>query len=167
MIQKSQYVVWSKQVDKSKERFCLRYAMWTLAASLSSQFQVIRDKLYPETRRLLDALDTERSELGARSLEHAQAWLLITIYEFMRNDYSRSLVSAGRAFRLVQLMHLHEIDSPKYAANYVQDWTDIESARRTFWMAFTVDCFTGIHEGLTLTFNEAEVRGCPLTQSHT
>ncbi|KAK8098721.1 Zn(II)2Cys6 transcription factor [Apiospora kogelbergensis] len=84
--------------------------MWTLAASLSSQSQMVRDGLYTEARRLLYDLELDTSELGASSLEYAQAWILVAIYEWTSNDYTRSLMSAGRAFRCVQLLRLHELD---------------------------------------------------------
>ncbi|KAM0810169.1 putative Zn(2)-C6 fungal-type domain-containing protein [Seiridium cardinale] len=158
MIQRSRYRIWSKQPEKSKQRRCLQYAMWTLAASLSSQFEAFRDSLYTEGRQLLDALELEKSEPGFASLEHSQAWILLSIYEFMRNDYSRGLVSIGRAFRSIQLMRLHELDISRATSDVTKDWVELESARRTFWTAFTIDCFTAIHGGLPLTFNEQEIR---------
>lgn len=158
--------------------------MWTLAASLSSQFQFIRGELYTEARQLLDALEMDtfgggNNGVGGGSgsstssisssptnsidipgpkggIEQVQAWILLSIYEFMSDDYQRGLVSAGRAFRLVQLMRLHEIDR-RPATNLQGDWIDIESTRRTFWLAYTIDRFTSVNDELPLTFNEHEV----------
>lgn len=54
--------------------------MWTLASSLSSQFQVAGRQFYAETRQLLHALESE--EPGHQiSIEQAQAWTLLAIYE--------------------------------------------------------------------------------------
>ncbi|KAK8103268.1 Transcription factor [Apiospora sp. TS-2023a] len=161
MIQKGQYLGWTKQLDKSKKQICLQYAMWTIAATHSSQFQALRDGLYSETRRVLDNLELEPSEQGVLSLEYIQAWLLIAVYEWSHNDYHRSLVSAGRAFRSVQLMRLHDLDgcvATASAASWTGDWVEMESARRTFWMAFMFDCFTATHGEVPLTFNESEIR---------
>lgn len=60
--------------------------MWTLAASLSTQFQHIRDSLYTGTKQMLEAMER------------------------------RGWMSAGRVFRLVQLMRLYEIDGPGVTA---------------------------------------------------
>lgn len=157
MIHKGRYRSWTKEPDKCKKQICLQYAMWTMAASHSSQFQMVRDGLYSEARRVLDTLELEPSEHGVLSLEYIQAWLLVAVYEWTINDYHRSLMSAGRAFRSVQLMRLHELDGIASSTSWSGDWVDMESARRTFWVAFTIDCFTAIHGGLPLTFHEPEV----------
>ena len=166
MIQKGRYRTWTKQVDKSKKLVCLQYAMWTLAASLSSQFQMVREGLYTEARRLLYDLELDTSEIGSPSLEYAQAWILIAIYEWTSNDYTRSLMSAGRAFRSAQLLRLHELDGASSLGSWTEDWVALESGRRTFWIAYTIDCITAIHGGLPLTFNEEGV-GLPIPQNHT
>ncbi|KAK3324864.1 hypothetical protein B0H66DRAFT_587751 [Apodospora peruviana] len=163
MLQKSRYMAWSKQLGKSKEHTCLQYAMWTLAASLSSQFHFLRKRLYTETRQMLDALELDcgpPSETGHQPLllERSQAWILLSIYEFTSVEYQRGLVSAGRAFRMVQLTHLYEVDSPNFVPNRPGDWDDLESMRRTFWLAYTLDRFTGINNGPALTFIEQEIR---------
>jgi hypothetical protein len=164
MLQKFRYLSWSKNPNKPKQKLCLQYAMWTLAASLSSQFQLIRADLYTEARQLLDAIEANGS--GQQCLEQAQAWLLLSIYELTSNTcnyYQRGMVSAGRAFRLVQLLRLNEIDGPGQAALSANglaqdDWIDIECMRRTFWVAYTIDRFMSVIDGLSLTFNERQVR---------
>ena len=60
-------------------------------------------------------------------------------------------------------MRLNEMDGPSHAsmneqANGECDWVDIESMRRTFWVAYTIDRFTSAIDGLPLTFNERRVR---------
>jgi hypothetical protein len=161
MLQKFRYLSWSKQLDKTKQKVCLQYAMWTLAASLSSQFQLLRTELYRETRQLLDALEMDNDESGPKCIEQVQAWILLSIYEFMSHDYQRGLVSAGRAFRLVQLMRLYEIDG-NHATNLQGNWVDIESCRRTFWVAYTMDRFMGVHDNLPLTLSESTVYHVPI-----
>lgn len=163
MLQKFRYLSWSRQPGKTKERTCLQYAMWTLASSVSSQFQLIRLDLYAEARQLLESLDVHSQD--HQCLEQVQAWILLSIYELTSNmcNYQRGMVSAGRAFRLVQLMRLNEMDGPSHAAMGGQatgeyDWIDIESMRRTFWVAYTIDRFTSAIDGLPLTFNERHVR---------
>lgn len=157
MILKSRYLGWSKQPNKTKEKMCLQYAMWSLAASLSSQFHFIQADLYIEARKILDDLDAGRQEVDPIPLEQVQAWLLLSMYEFTSVNCRRGQVSLGRAYRLIQLMKLHEMDGP--SAAYSQgDWIEVESARRTFWVAFIIDRFTSAYETLPLTFNEQQVR---------
>ena len=147
---------------------CLQYAMWVLAASLSSQFQLIRRDLYTEARHLLDTLETDcqdnQTYPNCICIEQVQAWILLAIYELTSDtcNYQRGMVSAGRAFRLVQLMRLYEIDGHNHVGTSCQgqgqgDWIDIESMRRTFWMAYTLDRSTSAIDGLPLTFNERQV----------
>lgn len=160
MLQKFRYLSWSKQLTKTKEKTCLQYSMWSLAASLSSQFHFIQDGLYAEARKLLDDLDAGRQEADSIPLEQVQAWILLSIYEFTSVNCQRGQVSTGRAFRLAQLMKLHEIDTPA-APRGQGDWIDIESARRTFWIAFIIDRFTSVYDTLPLTFNEHQVSLSP------
>ncbi|KAK7745575.1 hypothetical protein SLS53_003075, partial [Cytospora paraplurivora] len=168
MVQKSRYLSWSRHPSKSKPKACLQYAMWTLAASLSSQFQLLRPDIYTESRRLLQ--DLESDEHDALCLEQVQAWLLLAIYELTSTTglYQRGMMSAGRAFCLVQLMRLSEVDgsgqtSPKSTlfggsgGQGLDDWVETESRRRTFWVAYTIDCLTSVVDGLPLTFHEQQI----------
>ncbi|KAK4865938.1 hypothetical protein LT330_009031 [Penicillium expansum] len=172
ILQTHRYRSWSKQPNKSKQKTCLQYAMWTLASSLSSQFQVDGRKLYAKTRQLLHALESEEP-CHQISLEQAQAWTLLAIYELTCQDFHRGMMSAGRAFRLIQMMRLYELDVPQTPPTMqlkqyqgqltlqglVQDnWIDIETKRRTFWLAYTIDRFTSMVEGLHMFFDERLIR---------
>ncbi|KAI0120151.1 fungal-specific transcription factor domain-containing protein, partial [Nemania sp. FL0031] len=142
--------------------------MRTLAASFSSQFQLIRNSLYKQARQLLDTIETDCQDNQAfaysLSIEQVQAWILLAMYEWMSyaGNYQCGMVSAGRAFRLVQLMRLYDIDDLKNPGSNAQsqdrDWVDVESMRRTFWLAFTIDRFTSAIDGLPLTFDERQIR---------
>ncbi|RYC64333.1 hypothetical protein CHU98_g1865 [Xylaria longipes] len=171
IVQKLRYFSWSQQANKSKQKSCLQYAMRALAASFSSQFQLIRNNLYKQARQLLDTLETDSQDNQAcaysLSIEQVQAWILLAIYEWMSNtgNYQCGMVSAGRGFRLVQLMRLYDIDEPKDPETSTRgydtvqrDWVDVESMRRTFWLAFTIDRFTSAIDGLPLTFDERQIR---------
>ncbi|KAK8037826.1 all development altered-6 [Apiospora marii] len=177
MLQKSRYLAWSRKPDKSKAQVCLQYAMWTLAASLSSQFQTLRRELYAEARRLLEAFASSSTESGGGGghqddhqpkwcVEHPQAWILLAIYELTNDEFQRGLVTSGRAFRLIQLMRLHEVDRHP-PAGFQGDWVEVESLRRTFWIAYCFDRFTGVADDLPLTFNENEIETrLPAPDSH-
>lgn len=152
MLQRYRYLSWFKAPNKTRGQISLQYAMWTLAAALSSQFQFLRGELYIEARQSLDALEMEGEDM---CIERVQAWLLISLYEFMSDYYQRGLVSVGRAFRLVQLMRLHEID--KLPITGIQgDLIEIESMRRTFWLAYTIDRFTAAQGDFSLAISEKQ-----------
>ncbi|TGJ85570.1 hypothetical protein E0Z10_g3192 [Xylaria hypoxylon] len=166
ILQKSRYLSWSKQPGKTKQKLCLQYTMWILAASFSSQFQVLRSNLYNEARHLLDTLDTD-TEINqgynhSIHIEQVQAWVLMAMYELTSDasNYQRGLVDVGRAFRLIQVMKLHEIDGYSQVSSSPHDdhdWVDKESIRRTFWLAYTMDRFTSAIDGVPLTLNEQQI----------
>ncbi|RAQ45660.1 fungal specific transcription factor domain protein [Aspergillus flavus] len=161
ILQRWRYQVWAKQPRKSEAQVCLQYAMWTVAASLSAHFQSLRDTLYHETRRMLDAIDLRSPISGILAVEQAQAWVLVAIYEYMQLSPQQAWMSAGRCCRLVLGMRLYEIDDPnspvtmarEHEPNLV-DWTGLEEQRRTFWMAYSLDRFISFHNALPYTLNE-------------
>ncbi|KAI1379515.1 fungal-specific transcription factor domain-containing protein [Hypoxylon crocopeplum] len=154
MIQQYRYFKRSRPAPTSPSHTCLQYAMWTIASALSSQFHHLRDALYHDT---LERLGHSPAEDDASRLEHAQAWIIIAVYEFMQAPFQRAWISVGRAIRLVQLMRLNEID--KVADIEVDHGVFIEKEerRRTFWMAFCLDRCSCVLEGLSLTLNEQEI----------
>ncbi|AEO58296.1 hypothetical protein MYCTH_2305551 [Thermothelomyces thermophilus ATCC 42464] len=124
--------------DGPSYMLCLQYAMWTLSMALSSQFESSREMLYNETRQMLEALDLTDDDLQPVRIEHVQAWLLVAYYELARASYRRASISAGRAFRLVQLARLHEVDNPENTVEG-EDAVAREERRRTFWVAYCLD----------------------------
>ena len=119
--------------------------------------------LYTKTRELLEDLDLKAAEDEHRRLEYVQAWILITHYEFVKVNYRRGWLSAGRVFRLVQLLKLYEVDSPSQW-NFQDDQAnavDLEERRRTFWVAYCLDRFASVGEGAPTTLSE-EMVGIPL-----
>lgn len=105
---------------------------------------------------MLEILEVKDTKVDFIEIERVQAWILLTIYEFMRSCYRQGWMRAGRAFRLVQLMRLYEIDTPGNAANN-QDWVEVEEKRRAFWMAYCLDRFVSIRNGWPLTLSEQVV----------
>ncbi|KAJ0416961.1 fungal-specific transcription factor domain-containing protein [Aspergillus carlsbadensis] len=162
ILQRWRYHIWSKQHKKSEGQTCLQYAMWTVAASLSAQFRSLRDSLYQETRRMLDAMDSQAQRADPNgSIEQAQAWVLICVYEYMQLSPLQAWMSAGRCCRLVLGMRLYELDDPNNPVMVARDqetslidWTGLEERRRTFWMAYSLDRFISFHNGLPFTLNE-------------
>ncbi|PWY77013.1 C6 transcription factor [Aspergillus heteromorphus CBS 117.55] len=161
ILQRWRYHVWAKQPKKTEAQMCLQYAMWTVAASLSAQFQSLRDRLYAETRRMLDTLDLQGPKTDATGIEQAQAWILVCIYEYMQLSPLQAWMSTGRCSRLVLGMRLYELDDPNSPVTMAReqeavlvDWIGLEEQRRTFWMAYCLDRFISFHNGLPFTLNE-------------
>jgi hypothetical protein len=153
------YFSWSREATKTEAQTCLQHAMWTLAASLSAQLQHVRESLYSCTRSMLESLEAKDGSKDFTDIEHAQARILLLIYDFMRTNHQRGWISAGRCFRLVQLMRLYELDASEVVAkrNSVPDpesWIITEEKRRTFWMAYCLDRFISIRRDWPLTLNE-------------
>ncbi|KAK4130230.1 hypothetical protein BT67DRAFT_411328 [Trichocladium antarcticum] len=149
----SRYFARSRQnscVDGPHYILCLQYAMWALAMALSSQFDSSRELLYNETRQMLEGLDLTEDDMHSLRIEQVQAWLLVAYYEFARSNYRRASISAGRAFRLVQLARLHEVDSAEEDGDPVLT----EERRRTFWVAYCLDRLISVRNSCPLTLIE-------------
>ncbi|KAI1807416.1 fungal-specific transcription factor domain protein [Daldinia bambusicola] len=137
---------------------CLQYAMLTSATAFSSQFSGIQESIYARTRFMLDQLDLNGSDSPICHIEHLQAWILITFYEFAKTNYRRGWLSAGRVFRLVQFLKLYELDGARpLGADNDDNAITLEEKRRTFWVAYCLDRFISISEGTPMTLNEEVV----------
>ncbi|KAI0138706.1 fungal-specific transcription factor domain-containing protein [Hypoxylon sp. NC0597] len=153
VLHQRRYFSLARNIAKTEAQSCLRYAMWTLAASVSAHYQNIGDSLYRYTRRSLESLDSKCMGLAMAEMEQVQAWLLLAIHEFMCVDFSRGWVSAGRAFRLIQLNWLQYSDGPHVNLGRT-DWVDAEQKRRTFWLAYCLDRFVSVRNNSPMTFTE-------------
>ncbi|KAH8800166.1 hypothetical protein F5884DRAFT_890900 [Xylogone sp. PMI_703] len=115
----------------------------------------VRGILYVETRKMLEALDLRDNSMEPVCIEQLQAWILITLYEFLRTDYRRGWISSGRVFRMVQLARLHEIDSGRDDVSMSkEDIILTEEKRRAFWVAYCLDRFISVRNGFLLTLTE-------------
>lgn len=129
--------------------------MWALATSASAQPQWVGDMLYHSAVQRLEELEAKGNARQLIDIMQVQAWLLLAFYEFMRVDFRRGWMSAGRAFRLIQLMRLHELDLFDIALTIsAVDWVDTEERRRTFWLAYSLDRYVSLSNGSPLTLSE-------------
>lgn len=109
---------------------------------------------------------SDNSEGGERiPLELIQAWLLLAHYEFLRVNEHQAMLTAGRAFRLVQLARLYSVDddAPELETDEAHLTTECrfvisEEKRRTFWLAFSFDRFLCSRNEWPLTLQEEAVR---------
>lgn len=168
MVHKQRYFSWTGEEDVSPARSCLRSAMRTVAAAMSSQFYIFADALYSQTRRMLEAqsvgdtglpwMTRTRDPQGRIEHERIQAWLLLAHCEFLRKPEHQAHLTAERTFRLLQLSRLVELDihdgnaptsghstlssstsSPAPQTLPDEAWVETEEKRRTLWAAFVLD----------------------------
>jgi hypothetical protein len=131
--------------------------------SFSSQFEGLRENAYSETREMAEELELADHDAGAVRIELVQTWIIITCYELLRAEYHRAWLSAGRVFRLVQALRLHEVDGPHKARepgnlDRSEQRIEVEEHRRAFWFAYCLDRFINVHNPLPLTLCETDVR---------
>lgn len=162
MLHPRRYLSWARDPTKSLGLTCLQYAMWTMAASQSTQFENLKESLYRDTRQLLKSLDLGEETSETMRVEYVQAGILLSLYEFKRGTSQRALITMGQVFRMVQLMRLYQVDSPACPDVRLQrgfeDPIETEELRRTFWVAYMIDNFVSISNSIPLTLNEQEVR---------
>ncbi|KAG6359550.1 hypothetical protein INS49_013071 [Diaporthe citri] len=175
IIHHGRYTEWAKSEPGStgEAQNALRNAMWTLAASASAYHLTLRDSLYQRTRQALENLDqrtgsadeptttTTTAITATADTEVVQAWLLLAVHELMCVSFRRAWITAGRAFRLIQL-------DPSWTAadggvptemnidsqNHHAQWIEIEQRRRTFWFAYCLDRLMSLRNGSPPTFSE-------------
>lgn len=103
---------------------------------------------------MLESLNLGINERSCVHIEQVQAWILVATYESMRTYHSQAWMSAGRAFRLVQLLGLHEIDIPTKGTVPETDFIKTEENRRVFWAAYFLDHLFSLRNNRPITLNE-------------
>lgn len=140
---------------------CLRYAMWTLACSVTEKFQDLKDLFYQRARKYLESDYIKGYGEHMISVAHAQTHVLLSSYEFKWMYFPRAWMSTGSAVRLCQMIGLHRLDGGgldvKQCLPPPRDWTEKEERRRTFWMAFCQDRYASIGTGWPMTIDEKDI----------
>ncbi|KAF2030137.1 hypothetical protein EK21DRAFT_100705 [Setomelanomma holmii] len=140
---------------------CLRYIMWTLAASATDKYEGLQEHFYQRARKYAQMDEMKGHGESTITLAHCQAWILTCTYEFKQMYFPRAWLSAGRAVRLAQMMQLHRLDGAgldvKQCLPPPKDWTEREERRRTFWMSFCIDRYASIGTGWPMTIDERDI----------
>lgn len=145
-------------MTKTKSRIALQYSMWALAAMLSAQFKHLAEGFYQNAKQTLDGANlTYMGQAVTVDVELTQSWILVATYESMRTCYNEAWESAGRAFRLVQLMGFHELDGPGTTTAIDNDAVLTEEKRKAFWMAYFLDYLFCMRNNLPVTITEHAV----------
>ncbi|KAK4447397.1 fungal-specific transcription factor domain-containing protein [Podospora aff. communis PSN243] len=161
IVHRGRYFASAAKERPDAARASLQGAMRGMAAAMSAQWCDHVDSICHETRLLLEANCSVRAKSKDDiPLEHIQAWLLLAHAELLRAGEQQAMLTAGRAFRLVQMARLHEIDAYEEATTQQPEgrFAEIEEKRRTFWQAFCLDRFLCLRNEWPLTLHDEMVR---------
>lgn len=72
---------------------------------------------------------------------HAQAWLLIAMFEGQQGIFSRASISFSYSVRAAQMCQLHKLPGNDHypQESMPPEWWQIEEQRRTWWALFNTD----------------------------
>ncbi|KAI9732464.1 MAG: hypothetical protein M1818_007502 [Claussenomyces sp. TS43310] len=161
MIHKYRYSAAMNLAPSQRPPVCLRYAMWTLASSITEKYMNLKDHFYQRSRKYVEQDYLKGHGEHIISVAHAQAHILLASYEFKMMYFPRAWMSTGAAVRLSQMMGLHRLDGigldVKQCLPGPRDSTEREERRRTFWMAFCEDRYASIGTGWPMTIEERDI----------
>jgi hypothetical protein len=164
MIHRPRYLTALKMAPAMRPPTCLRYIVWTLAASLTDGYQHMAPELYQRARKYAEMDEMRGSGENIITLAHCQMWVLCAWYEFKNMYFPRAWVSTGKAVSLALMMGLNRVDGAgldvKQCLPAPRDWTEREERRRTFWMVFCADRYASIGTGWAHRLDERDASGC-------
>ncbi|KAL7276349.1 hypothetical protein RUND412_000652 [Rhizina undulata] len=161
MIHRSRYLAKLNLAPSMRPPIFLRYAMWTMAASVSEQHSNLQTHFYRRARKYIEDAELRGHGEDIISVAASQAWSLIACYEFKLMYFPRAWLSTGRAVRLAQMMGMHRLDGVsldvKQCLPAPRDWTEREERRRTFWFSFCIDRYASIGTGWPMAVEEKDI----------
>ena len=161
MLQRYRYQTAMTHAPQNRPPICLRYAIWTHAASITDKYMHHQEIFYRRARKYVEMDEMKGAGEAFVSVAHAQTWTLLCAYEFKMMYFPRAWMSSGRASRLVLMMGLNRVDGlgldVKQCLPPPQDWTEREERRRTFWLAYCCDRYASIGTGWPMCIDERDV----------
>lgn len=161
MIHKYRYLAAMNLAPSQRPPVCLRYAMWTMACSITDKYSDMKDLFYQRARKYVEADYIKGYGEHMISVAHCQTHILLSSYEMKMMYFPRAWINTGSAVRLAQMIGLHRLDGSgldvKQCLPPPKDWTEREERRRTFWMAFCEDRYASIGTGWPMTVDERDV----------
>ncbi|KAL0936629.1 binuclear zinc transcription factor [Colletotrichum truncatum] len=161
MIHKYRYLAAMNLAPNQRPPVALRYAIWTMACSITEKYIHFKDLFYQRARKYVEADYIKGYGEHMISVAHAQTHVLLASYEFKMMYFPRAWMSTGSAVRLCQMIGLHRLDGAgldvKQCLPPARDWTEREERRRTFWMAFCEDRYASIGTGWPMTVDERDI----------
>lgn len=161
MIHKYRYLAAMNLAPNQRPPVALRYAIWTLACSVTDKFSEMKDLFYQRARKYVEEDYIKGYGEHMLSVAHAQTHVLLAQYEFKMMFFPRAWMNTGQAVRLCQMIGLHRLDGAgldvKQCLPPPRDWTEKEERRRTFWMAFCEDRYASIGTGWPMSIDERDI----------
>ncbi|KAI0530408.1 fungal-specific transcription factor domain-containing protein [Xylaria digitata] len=161
MIHKFRYLAAMNLAPSQRPPVALRYAIWTLACSITDKYKDLKDLFYQRARKYVEADAIKGYGEHSITIAHCQTHVLLASYEFKMMYFPRAWMNTGAAVRLAQMIGLHRIDGNgldvKQCLPPPRDWTEREERRRTFWMAFCEDRYASIGTGWPMTIDERDI----------
>ncbi|KAI0421232.1 fungal-specific transcription factor domain-containing protein [Xylaria grammica] len=161
MIHKFRYLAAMNLAPNQRPPVALRYAIWTLACSITDKYKDLKDLFYQRARKYIEADAIKGYGEHSITIAHCQTHVLLASYEFKMMYFPRAWMNTGAAVRLAQMIGLHRIDGNgldvKQCLPPPRDWTEREERRRTFWMAFCKDRYASIGTGWPMTVDERDI----------
>ncbi|KAI8629098.1 fungal-specific transcription factor [Xylariaceae sp. FL1651] len=161
MIHKFRYLAAMNLAPNQRPPVALRYAIWTLACSITDKYKDLKDLFYQRARKYVEADSIKGYGEHLITISHCQVHVLLASYEFKMMYFPRAWMNTGAAVRLAQMIGLHRLDGNgldvKQCLPPPRDWTEREERRRTFWMAFCEDRYASIGTGWPMTIDERDI----------
>ncbi|OAA63973.1 binuclear zinc transcription factor [Cordyceps fumosorosea ARSEF 2679] len=161
MIHRYRYLAAMNLAPHQRPPVCLRYAMWTMASSITDKYSDLKHLFYARARKYVEADYVKGFGEHMISVAHCQAHILLACYEMKMMYFPRAWINTGAAVRLAQMIGLHRLDGAgldvKQCLPPPKDWTEREERRRTFWMAFCEDRYASIGTGWPMTIDERDI----------
>ncbi|PFH55480.1 hypothetical protein XA68_18194 [Ophiocordyceps unilateralis] len=161
MVHRYRYLAAMNLAPNQRPPVCLRYAMWTLACSISDRFSDLKHLFYQRARKYVEADYIKGYGEHMISIAHCQTHVLLASYEMKMMYFPRAWINTGSAVRLAQMIGLHRLDGTgldvKQCLPPPKDWTEREERRRTFWMTFCLDRYASIGTGWPMTIDERDI----------
>lgn len=81
----------------------LRYAIWTLACSITDKYKDLKDLFYQRARKYVEADAIKGYGEHSITIAHCQTHVLLASYEFKMMYFPRAWMNTGAAVRLGQM----------------------------------------------------------------
>ncbi|KAK9237542.1 hypothetical protein V1525DRAFT_432612 [Lipomyces kononenkoae] len=162
MIHRPRYMASLNYPPNLQPPLYLRYAIWTLAASMSSKYRPYAAVFYSRARKYLEQVQMRGYGESIVVLPFTQAWILVSMYEYKVMYFPRAWLSSGIASRSALMLQTNKLDSATPSAGKQclpppADFIELEERRRTFWGAFCADRYASVGTGWPLTIDEIDI----------
>ncbi|ESZ92849.1 fungal specific transcription factor domain-containing protein [Sclerotinia borealis F-4128] len=152
MIHKSRFCSAMNMPANHKPPVALRYAMMTVAASLSDEYQNYAEIFYERARRYAEIMEMKGHGEAFVCIQSVQTWSIISNYEATNAYFSRAWMSTGR------WLDAERDISGKRLLPLSRDWVELEERRRTFWVAYYGDRWSSCATGWPMMFDEQKIK---------